>query len=173
METSMFKMNVKKWSFLLFIPLMTVQGCDQGSPTSSTDSAERVTLAPNEHNRAVGDYIVHINALTTDQLPAEVARGYQIARSQNRAMLNVSVRKKANGTENPVPATVNVVVKNLSNQIKDIKLREIRENDPLAIYYIGEVPVNHEETLVFNIDVKPEGENETILLAYRQRFFTQ
>ncbi len=173
METSMFKMNAKKWSLLLFIPLLAVQGCDQGSTTSSAESADRITLAPNEHNLTIGDYNVHVNALTTDQLPVEVARGYQITRSQNRAMLNVSVRKNVNGTEKPVPATVNVVVKNLSNQIKDIKLREIRENDPLAIYYIGEVPVNHEETLVFNVDLKPEGENETILLGYRQRFFTQ
>lgn len=169
----MFKMNVKNWYFLLFIPLLALQGCDQDSTGSSAASAERISLQPDEHNYTVGDYSVHINALTTDQLPAEVARGYQISRSQNRAMLNVSVRKNTNGTEKPVPAAVDIVVKNLSSQLKDAKFREIRENDPPAIYYICEVPVNHEETLVFNVDLTPEGENEAILLSYRQRFFTQ
>ena len=167
------RMQVKKIFFLLFIPLLALQGCEQGSSGNSANAAPRVTLERNEHNKSFGNFIVHVNALTTDQLPTEVARGYQIQRSQNRAMLNVSVRKKVSGSEQPIPATVDVVVKNLTNQIKDMKLREIRDSDPLAIYYIGEVPVNHEETLVFNVDLTPEGEQEPILLSYRQRFFTQ
>ncbi len=165
--------NMNKWFFLLFIPLVTLQGCEQGTTVSSTSAAPRVSFEANEHNKAFGNYVVHVNALTTDQLPTEVARGYQIARSQNRAMLNVSVRKNISGNEQPVSAKVDVVVKNLSNQIKDIKLREIRDSDPVAIYYIGEVPVNHEETLVFDVDLTPEGETDAILLSYRQRFFTQ
>ncbi len=169
----MSKMNSKTCLSLLFIPFMLMAGCDQGSSSSSPEPSTRVLLQQNEHNREFGDYIVHVNALTTDQLPTEVAQGYQIARSKNRAMLNVSVRKKSGADETPVPATIKVVAKNLSNQIKDIQVREIRESAPLAIYYIGEVPVNHEETLVFNIDLTPEGATETFLLSYRQRFFTQ
>ncbi len=164
---------MNKWFFLLFIPLVALLGCEQGSSVSSTNAAPRVTYETNEHNKTFGNYVVHVNALTTDQLPAEVARGYQIARSQNRAMLNVSVRKKMSGSETPVPAKVDIVVKNLNSQIKDMKLREIRDSDPDAIYYIGEVPVNHEETLVFDVDLTPEGEKDAILLSYRQRFFTQ
>lgn len=157
---------------LLIIPLLLLTGCDQGASVDSSPTAARVTLQPNQHQLQFGDYVVHINALTTDQLPAEVAQGYQIARSKNRAMLNISLLKKSGTNETPVAAEVDVVVKNLSNQIKDMTAREIRESDPLAIYYIGEVPVNHEETLVFNVDIKPEGESEIILLSYRQRFFT-
>lgn len=157
---------------LFLIPVLMFTGCDQGASVT-TDSAERVSFQLNEHQRQFGDYVVHVNALTTDQLPTEVAQGYQIARSKNRAMLNVSVQKQAGASETAIPAKIDVVVKNLTNQIKDISVREIRETEPQAIYYIGEVPVSHEETLVFNIDLTPEGATDPILLSYRQRFFTQ
>ena len=39
----------------------------------------------------IGDHIVHYSAQSTDQLPPEVARTYNIVRSNNRAMLNVSI----------------------------------------------------------------------------------
>ena len=167
------RINAHKGLSLLLLPLILLLGCEQDAAVSSQSAAPRVTLKPNEHNKQVGDYMVHVNALTTDQLPTEVAKGYQITRSKNRAMLNVSVRKKQGANEVPVPARVNVIAKNLNNQLKDFDVREIRETDPDAIYYIGQVQVTHEETLVFDIDLTPEGSGEPILLSYRQRFFTQ
>ncbi|MYF70586.1 MAG: DUF4426 domain-containing protein, partial [Proteobacteria bacterium] len=44
-----------------------------------------------------GDYTLHFNALTTDQLPAEVAQRHGIVRSGNRAMLHVSILRKREG----------------------------------------------------------------------------
>ncbi len=167
------RINTHKGLSLLFLPLILLLGCEQDTTATSPGASSRVTLQPNEHNKQMGDYMIHVNALTTDQLPTEVAKGYQITRSKNRAMLNVSVRQKQDGVEIPVPAKVKVIAKNLNNQLKDFDVREIRETDPAAIYYIGQVQVNHEETLVFDIDLTPEGSSETILLSYRQRFFTQ
>ena len=54
-------------------------------------------------NADIGDHIVHFSAQSTDQLPTDVARAYNIVRSKNRAMLNVSVLAvKADGV--PVEA---------------------------------------------------------------------
>jgi len=41
----------------------------------------------------IGNHIVHFSAQSTDQLPPAVAREYNIVRSKNRAMLNVSVMR--------------------------------------------------------------------------------
>ena len=41
-----------------------------------------------ENSRDFGQYVVHFNALATDQLPARVAREYRITRSKNRGMIN-------------------------------------------------------------------------------------
>lgn len=156
----------------LLMSLILIGGCEQEAGPSTAEGA-RITFGENVHDKEVGNYIIHVNALTTDQLPQEIARGYNISRSKNRAMLNISVREKSNNGEIPITAKVTTTAKNLSNQLKDMHLREIKEDDPLAIYYIGEVSVSNEETLVFDMDITPAGASKPILLSYRQRFFTQ
>lgn len=160
----------------LFISLIFIGACKEAVQISETNP-NRVAYGKNVHEKTFGTYIVHINALTTDQLPAEVAQGYKIARSKSSAMLNVSIRQKNKslGMDVPVIADIRVLAKNLTNQLKDLELREIRESRPTAIYYIGDVPVSNEETMVFYMDITPKGEEEKepIMVSYRQQFFTQ
>lgn len=118
-----------------------------------------------------GDYSVHYSAFTTDMLTPEVARAYQITRSKNRALLNISVLKRVLDTSTkPVRATIKASATNLSAQLKNFELREI--NDSGAIYYIAEAPVSHRETLKFSISVTPEGEEDTYTFTFQQQFFT-
>ena len=73
-------------------------------------------------------------------LTPEIATNYGIARSANRALVNISMVKKAEGTPGvPVAGKVTVQAVNLNGQFKDLTLREVREGD--AIYYIGDVAV--------------------------------
>ena len=157
---------------LLLIPFILLGSCDQQTASNQTNPA-RISLGSNVHDKEFGNYIIHVNALTTDQLPTEVAQGYKITRSKNRAMMNISVREKQENGEIPISASVNVVAKNLSNQLKNVKLREIKDADPVAIYYIGELPVSHEETIVFDLDITPAGASKPVLLSYKQQFYTE
>lgn len=116
----------------------------------------------------IGDYVVHFNALSTDQLPPEVARAYNILRSKNRAMLNVSVIRKSDKA--PVPATVTVKTVNLTGQLKNVTMRQINEQE--AVYYIGETAVANRETLVFDISVIPEGATRASELRFKREFYT-
>jgi hypothetical protein len=116
----------------------------------------------------IGDHVVHFSAQSTDQLPPEVARAYNIVRSKNRAMLNVSVLSKADNR--PVPASVTVKTVNLTGQLKNITMRQIDEQD--AIYYIGEVPVANRETLIFDISIMPEGVDTASDVRFKRQFFT-
>ncbi|MEO1926586.1 MAG: DUF4426 domain-containing protein [Gammaproteobacteria bacterium] len=163
--------SAAKLAFLL-IPLVLLGACEQQSTSNQSNSA-RIAYAANVHDKEFDNYIIHINALTTDQLPTEVARGYKISRSKNRVLLNVSVREKQANGETPVTAAVVVIAKNLSSQQKNVKLREIKDTDPVAIYYIGELPVSNEETITFELDVTPAGASKPLLLSYTQQFFTQ
>lgn len=157
-------------AFLTIIFLGMIAGCDT-EQQSSADNKPRVELGHDNNEATFGDYIVHVNVLTTDQLPANVASEYRITRSKSRAMLNVVVAKMVNGERTPAKASVNTLTRNLANQIKNMDMREIVEQD--AIYYIGDVPVDHQEILVFNIDVTPENETGEFNLAYKEQFFTQ
>lgn len=116
----------------------------------------------------IGDHIVHFSAMSTDQLTPEVARAFNIVRSRNRAMLNVSVLRKSD--QKAVTAAVSVDVVNLTGQLKNISMRKAEEGD--AIYYIGEVAVANRETLVFDISVTPDGADRASELRFKREFFT-
>ena len=125
-----------------------------------------------EQSATFGDYTIHYNALPTEVLDPSIAKLYNIRRSQSRALLNVSVLKKKMGlTGQPVRAAVKATATNLSAQLRSIEMRELSEQG--AIYYIGELPVAHEETLKFTIEVTPDGETEPFVARFDQQFFTR
>ena len=97
------------------------------------DSAEVPQAQPAAATSAdIGDYVVHFIAQTTDELPPEIARAYKIVRSANRAMLNVSVIRKADNKS--VAAAIEVSTRNLTGQLKNVTMRRIEEpGDTTAI----------------------------------------
>jgi len=133
------------------------------------DSATVPTAEPAGQSFAdIGDHVVHFNAQSTDQIPPEVARAYNIVRSKNRAMLNVSVLDEATGK--PVAAVVTVKTTNLTGQLKTVTMRKIEEQE--AIYYIGETPVANRETLIFDISVTPDGKTKASDIRFKQQFYS-
>ncbi len=119
----------------------------------------------------IGAHVIHFSAQSTDQLPPEVARNYDILRSKNRAMLNVSVIRKSDSM--PVTAEVTVKTVNLTGQLKNVTMRKIEEpGDVVAIYYIGETAVANRETLIFDIRVRPDGEEKAADVRFKRQFYT-
>ncbi len=163
-------MTVKTLSGPILATLALLAGCQPGPSDAPATSAPRAAPST-ETSKDFGAYVVHFNALSTDQLTAEVARSYGIVRSPNRAMLNISIIKKAPGTTgSSVAGTVTASASNLTGQLKQINVREIQEGD--AIYYIGEVTVSNEETLTFSADIAPESSAESFAVEFRKQFFT-
>ena len=148
-------------------------GCGESSGPVVVDRTERVQLEQHENYRDFGDYVVHFSALSTAELPPEVARGYNITRSKNRAMLNVSIIRKEEGTTGrPVTGSVSARATNLTGQLKSVTMREIIEDGGAAVYYIGETQVANGETLIYTIDVTPINENSRFSATYKKQFFT-
>ncbi|MEN8129589.1 MAG: DUF4426 domain-containing protein [Pseudomonadota bacterium] len=118
----------------------------------------------------IGDAVVHYNAVTTDFFDPHIAKLYGIKRSKNRALLTITVLKKRMGlASQPIKANIQATAVNLSNQITDLKMREIADGG--AIYYIAEFPVANKETFDFTVNVKPEvGRENTV--KFRKQFFT-
>lgn len=137
-----------------------------GGPGDSADVPDAQPAGAT--NVDIGAHVVHFSALATDQLPPDVAKAYNIVRSPERAMLNVSVLTE--GEQKAVPADVTVNVVNLTGQRKNVAMRRINEGD--AIYYIGETRVANRETLIFDITVKPEGVNIPSEVRFQRQFFT-
>jgi len=159
-------------SCIIIVILALVSGCGPqpgpagNAPVAARPAAERAGAT----SRDFGNYVVHFSALSTDQLTPEIARNYGIVRSKNRALLNISVLKKAEGTTGtPVTARVTTLVANDTGQVKDSAIREIREGD--AVYYIADYAVSSGETLVFSVDAIPEGETAPLSLRFTQTFY--
>lgn len=118
-----------------------------------------------------GEFTAHYSAFSTDTLQPEVAKAYQIERSNQRGMINIAVLRKVMGTAaQPVRAEVKVTATNLHDQTQTVTMREL--NDHGAIYYIGVFPISHEETLRFNVDIRPEGGSEPFTANFSEEFFT-
>ena len=147
---------------LSFIALMA--GCGGPGENATVPQAEEAGVSHVD----IGDHTVHFSAQNTDQLPPEVARAYNIVRSKNRAMLNVSVLEK--GSNTPVKADVTVKTVNLTGQLKNVTMRMIQEQE--AIYYIGETPIANQETLIFDISVRPDGVAEASDVRFKRQFYT-
>jgi hypothetical protein len=127
--------------------------------------------APAATFEAFGHYVVHFNAQLTTRLTPDVARGLDIQRSDDRAMLNISViDRSVDGAPAPVTAEVEVRATNLVGQTKEMRFRELREGD--AIYYLGEFPVADEEIVNFDISVRPEDMDAPHQFSFQQQFYT-
>ena len=155
---------INKRIFIALSLLGLVSAC--GGPGESADVPAAQPAGAT--NADIGDHVVHFSAQSTDQLPPEVARAYNIVRSKNRAMLNVSVLQESD--RSAVVANVSVKTVNLTGQLKSVTMRQINEGD--AIYYIGEVAIANRETLVFDISVTPDGSNQSSDVRFKREFFT-
>lgn len=155
-------MTIRVLIALSFLALLSA--C--GGPGESADVPKAQPAGAT--NADIGGHVVHFSAQSTDQLPPEVARAYNIVRSKNRAMLNVSIVRKEDSR--PVAAEITVKTVNLTGQLKNVTMRRIDEQE--AIYYIGEVPVANRETLIFDISVKPEGVDRLSEVRFKRQFFT-
>jgi hypothetical protein len=144
-------------------------GCEPATSVDATNTQADVLPATESHVD-FGDYVVYFNAVTTDQLAQDIAGQYGIVRSRDRVLLNVAVhRKVGGGTTEAVAGMVSASATNLNGQLRNMALREIREEK--AIYYVGELGVTDGEVLIYTVDALPAGTNRTLNLRFRKQFF--
>ncbi|MBI3431316.1 MAG: DUF4426 domain-containing protein [Hydrogenophilales bacterium] len=126
-------------------------------------------VAHAEISQKFGPLEVHYNAITTDELLPEVARTYKIERSKTRGLLTMSVLKQNKvGVPSPIPAKISVYFTNVTQQLANVTMREIKEGT--AIYYLGEFRVAPPDTLKFNATVEVPGEPKHEM-TFEQQFY--
>jgi hypothetical protein len=125
-----------------------------------------------ENTTHAGSYTIHHQALATGSLTPQIASAYGIQASKSRGLLNVAVLKDEPGTAGtPVKAQVRAVARDRTGQVRDIPMREVMDGE--AIYYLGVLRIQDQETLTFNLEVKPLGSQETFTATLSQQFVTQ
>ena len=160
---------MNKRTLLIFLSLTALLAACGGPGESADIPAAQPAGATSVD---IGNHVVHFSAQSTDQLPPTVAREYNIVRSKNRAMLNVSVIRSSDDVA--VTAEVSVKTVNLTGQLKNVTMRKVEDGsgDDIAIYYIGDTTVANREVLLFDISVKPDGADEVSELRFKRQFYS-
>ena len=166
MKTKLFEMGA-----LAAVLLLSVAACEPGGSGQTAEADGRIRLSVNDSYGDFGNYVVHVNALTTADLTPEVAQSYGITRSEGKGLVNLVILEKGLAGEQPVPGKISVSAANLTAQIKSVDVREITDGD--SIYYICEVSVDDREIINFDFDVRPTGSDKTLLIRFSHEFYTR
>lgn len=135
---------------------------------SGSPQAQSVYIGSGKNSVQSGEFTVHYNALSTTQIPPEVAQRSGITRSANRALVNIAVRRGRAAESVAVAAKIEASATNMAGQRQTLQLREVREGD--AIYYLGEARIDDRDTLSFEVTATPEG-GTPIRVMFAQEFW--
>lgn len=100
-----------------------------------------------------GGYTVHYTVFPSTFLQEAVAAGLGIVRAPDRSVVNIAVRRETEQGDRAASALLKGRYSDLI-QSKPLEFQEIRE--PGAIYYLAVFRHGNQETLRFDIAVKPD-----------------
>ncbi|NQD35828.1 DUF4426 domain-containing protein [Permianibacter sp. IMCC34836] len=124
-----------------------------------------------EQVQVFGDYEVHYNALNSSALSPAIAKQYGLTRGGNQGLINIAVRKRDGKDGTAVAAKVSGDVKNLLSQRNTLSFKEIKETG--AVYYIATFRFDDKDTLTFELNVQPDGDNSSYPLTFNQTLWVQ
>lgn len=127
--------------------------------------ASPLTSWAQSHEQRAGAYVLRSSTVGSETLSKETALHHGIVPAPTRAVINVTVSKG----DQTVPAAVSVVARNLSGRARDIPVRQTEENGYVS--YVGAYDFVNGEVLDFAVKARPEGNQETLSLRFRDRMW--
>jgi hypothetical protein len=123
-----------------------------------------------EQYKDFGNYRIHYSAFKSDMIAPEIAKAHGLTRSRYRAVVNITVQKKAeDGSYQAVHAKVDGTARDIYSKVSRLEMEEVSEGK--AIYYLAELPFTDEQRLNFEIRVIPQGEKVARQISFSQQFF--
>lgn len=115
-------------------------------------------LASAEQKQTLGPWDVHYIAMPSTLIEPQIAAQYQITRSIQNGLINISVL--ASSDQQAQQVRISGQAKNLLGQIKELNFQEVREGK--AIYYLAQLPFRGEEKVSFSIDISQGTEQQQL-----------
>ena len=103
-----------------------------------------------EQKQQLGPWDVHYILMPTTMLDADIARQYQLNRSRNYQLLNISVLASHNQQPQQVEISGHAV--NLAGQRQTLTFRPIKE--PKALYYLAGVEARSEQKMTIEVTIR-------------------
>lgn len=123
------------------------------------------SIAAAEQKQMIGRYEVHYIVIPTTFLQAQIADKYNLTRSKDRSLINISVLDRQGSA---VEAQLAGRSRNLLEQIHPLTFHEVREGS--AIYYLATLRHANEEHHRLAIDIQTsDGKSGT--LKWQQKLY--
>lgn len=120
-----------------------------------------------EQKQQLGNWDVHYMLMPTTMLDAEVARNYQLSRSRNYQLLNISVLNHSDQQAQEVELTGTST--NLAGQRQPLTFKPVKEG--AALYYLAGVEARSEQKLTIELTIR-QG-NEMQVLKFSQDVYPE
>lgn len=111
-----------------------------------------------EQKQQLGPWDVHYILMPTTMLDAEIARQYQLNRSRNYQLLNISVLT-SNGQQ-PQQVEISGSAVNLAGQRQTLTFRPVKESN--ALYYLAGVEVRSEQKMSIEVTIRQGDTQQTL-----------
>ena len=124
----------------------------------------------------IGDITVHYSLVNSSVLAPKIATQYNLKRSKNQALLNISVvenMEKDAARRGEVKGVISNIfgqATTLVGHLKRLHFKEIKEQN--AVYYIATFPITNGERLTFDLQVQPNKVGKLIPIKFKQQVFT-
>lgn len=141
----------QRWAALILSAMLL------GAPGASAES------------RQFGRFEVLYTVFAADFLQPRIAQAYGIVRAPDRAVLNITVRRRLDtGGDEAIAAVVSGTRGDLVHT-RTLEFREVVE--PGARYYLADFPIRNDETQYFTLRILPAGEAAALELRFDKRMF--
>lgn len=120
-----------------------------------------------EQKQQLGNWDVHYMLMPTTLLDADVAKNYQLSRSRNYQLLNISVLNSKDQQAQQVELSGSAT--NLAGQRQQLAFKPIKEG--AALYYLAGVEARSEQKITIELTIR-QG-NETQILKFTQDVYPE
>ncbi len=120
-----------------------------------------------EQKQQLGNWDVHYMLMPTTLLDTDVAKNYQLSRSRNYQLLNISVLNSKDQQAQQVELSGSAT--NLAGQRQQLAFKPIKEG--AALYYLAGVEARSEQKITIELTIR-QG-NETQILKFTQDVYPE
>lgn len=159
----------RRWTRPLAAPLLMLAGLMLAGLAAGPLYGDELRIA--EQSWRLGDYVAHANAVRTDFLTPEIADKFEIERSNEQALITVSVQQASGSAPaDPVAAEVRVTATRTEEAAEAVAMRTHRADDD--IYHLGVLPIHDGERIHFEFAITPAPDADTYRFGFARDFFT-
>lgn len=111
-----------------------------------------------EQKQQLGNWDVHYMLMPTTMLDAEVAKNYQLSRSRNYQLLNISVLRSKDQQAQQVELSGTAT--NLAGQRQQLSFKPVKEGS--ALYYLAGVEARSEQKITIELTIRQGDELQVL-----------